>query len=149
MDADFTLERLDRPDGADLARITALESDSFSNPWSPDALATMLRGDVTRVYVARSAEEGIVAFCACWLIADELHINTLAVARAHRRRGIATRLVRHVLDATHARRATLEVRASNQAAIRLYEKLGFTATAVRKQYYRDPVEDGLILWLTP
>ena len=149
MDADLTLERLARPDGADLARISALESDSFSNPWSPEALATMLRGDITRVYVARDAENAIVAFCACWVIGEELHINTVAVARTHRRRGIATRLLQHVLNATGARRATLEVRESNRAAIALYEKLGFRQTAVRKEYYRDPVENGLILWLNP
>jgi ribosomal-protein-alanine N-acetyltransferase len=90
-----------------------------------------------------------VAFCACWLIGDELHINTVAVDAALRRRGIATGLLRHLLDVTGAARATLEVRRSNVAALKLYEGLGFTTTAVRSGYYSRPDEDALILWLNP
>ena len=146
----IVVERVSNPDPEDLAAIVALESDSFTNPWTAEALTTMLGSDVTRLYVARHQQpDAVVGFCACWLIDTELHINTLAVARSHRRQGIATCLVRFVLQATGAQRATLEVRRSNVAAIKLYEKLGFRATAVRNQYYRNPDEDGLILWLNP
>jgi ribosomal-protein-alanine N-acetyltransferase len=144
----LVVERLADPDPDDLAAIIALESDSFTNPWTPEALAAMLRSDITRLYVVRRPPE-VVGFCACWLVDTELHINTLAVARSHRRQGIATRLVQFVLQSTGARRATLEVRQSNLAAITLYEKLGFRTTAVREGYYRKPDEDGLILWLNP
>ena len=91
----------------------------------------------------------VVAFCACWIIFDELHINTLAVAPEHRRRRVATRLLTRVLGeaaAAGVRKATLEVRASNQAALLLYERLGFHVTAVRERYYTQPDEDALILW---
>jgi ribosomal-protein-alanine N-acetyltransferase len=141
-------EQVTDPTSADLAAIIALESDSFSNPWSPEALTTLIRSAATRVYVARDAT-GIVAFCACWAVDYELHINTLAVARPHRRRGIGLSLMRFALASAKAERATLEVRQSNVAALRLYEKLGFKATAVRKQYYREPDEDALILWWNP
>jgi ribosomal-protein-alanine N-acetyltransferase len=147
-DPAVAFEQLTGPTSASLAAIIALESDSFSNPWSPEALTTMIKSPATRVFVARGVT-GIVAFCACWAIDDELHINTLAVARSHRRQGIGTSLMRFALEATKAERATLEVRRSNVAALRLYEKLGFKATAVRKQYYREPDEDGLILWWNP
>ena len=143
------LERLEMPDAGDLAAINALESDSFSNPWTPEALAAMLQSSVTRLYVARERTGTIVAFCACWIVAGELHINTLAVARSHRRQGIATRLLRFILGSTGIDRATLEVRRSNTAALKLYENLGFTTTAVREAYYTNPDEDGLILWLNP
>jgi [ribosomal protein S18]-alanine N-acetyltransferase len=103
---------------------------------------------VTQLYVARYGRQ-IVAFCACWVIAGELHINTLAVDGDMRRRGIATKLVQHVLSQTAVTRATLEVRRSNTAALKLYEGLGFTATAIRKRYYSNPDEDALILWLNP
>ena len=148
-DPGIMIERLAILGPKDLDAILALESDSFSNPWTAAALTEMLESDVTRLYVARQQTGDIVGFCACWVIGAELHINTLAVARTHRRRGIATRLVRFVLDRTGVQRATLEVRRSNSAALNLYEKLGFRRTAVREAYYRNPDEDGLILWLNP
>ena len=148
-DTASVIERLATLGPEDLAAILALESDSFSNPWTAAALAKMLESDVTRLYVVRQQTGAIVGFCACWVIGPELHINTLAVARTHRRKGIATRLVRFVLATTGVQRATLEVRRSNTAALNLYEKLGFRTTAVRAAYYRNPDEDGLILWLNP
>jgi ribosomal-protein-alanine N-acetyltransferase len=144
----ITVERLLLPDGSDLESIAALEATSFTNPWTPEALREMIASDVTRLYVARH-ERQIVAFCACWLIDGELHINTLAVDSDMRRRGIARRLVQHVLEESAVGRATLEVRRSNTAALRLYEGLGFSATAIRKRYYSNPDEDALILWLNP
>lgn len=146
---EILIERLATLGPEDLSAVLALEADSFSNPWTAAALAEMLQSDVTRLYVARRHTGDVVGFCACWVIGTELHINTLAVARTHRRRGIATRLVRFVLEKTGVERATLEVRRSNTAALDLYEKLGFRTTAVRKAYYRNPAEDGLILWLNP
>ena len=142
-------ERLTTVDGSDFAQIITLEEASFSNPWTPDALTDMLSSPVTQLHVARRSTHEIVAFCGCWLIADELHINTLAVHVAMRRRGIATGLLRHILAATGAKRATLEVRRSNRAALKLYARLGFTTTAVRTRYYSRPEEDALILWLNP
>jgi ribosomal-protein-alanine N-acetyltransferase len=131
--------------------IVALEAASFTNPWSKEALLWELRNsDVTRVYVARDDDGTLVAFCACWVIFDEVHINTMAVASPRRRQGIARGLLRHVLEdarAAGARKATLEVRESNVAAIRLYESLGFTLVARRPRYYTRPEEDALILWL--
>ena len=131
--------------------IVALETASFTNPWSKDALLWEMRNsDVTRVYVARDDDGTLVAFCACWFIFDELHINTMAVAEDRRRQGIASALLRHVLEearASGARMATLEVRESNTAALHLYESLGFRIVARRPRYYTKPDEDALILWL--
>jgi ribosomal-protein-alanine N-acetyltransferase len=83
------------------------------------------------------------------MVFDELHINSLAVADAWRRRGLARALLRHVLaDAAKAgaRSATLEVRRSNEAARGLYEGLGFRVEGERPGYYQEPREDALILW---
>ena len=142
-------ERLEHPNDADLSTISALEGESFSNPWTPAALVEMITSPITRVYVARLANGLVVGFCACWLIESELHINTVAVHPPMRRQGIAIRLLRHVLKSTGATRATLEVRRSNVAAQKLYEALGFAITAVRPRYYSNPEEDALVMWRNP
>jgi [ribosomal protein S18]-alanine N-acetyltransferase len=136
--------------GDDLDDVVALEAQSFANPWSRDMLARELRNsEVARVYVLRRPDGHLLAFCGCWFVYEELHINTLAVQVEERRRGLATTLLRFVFaEATAAglSRATLEVRRSNEAALRLYERLGFEVQAIRPNYYSQPVEDALILW---
>ena len=145
----LTVERLTQPNPDDFDAIVALEGESFSNPWTGAALADMLTSPVTQLYVARQPDRGVIGFCACWLIEDELHINTVAVTPALRRQGVATRLLKEILAATGAQRATLEVRRSNVAALKLYESLGFATTAVRPRYYSSPEEDALVLWRHP
>lgn len=147
-DLEYSIARLGRDDP--LEEVVRLEAASFSSPWSREMLARELRNEeVARVYVLRNRRSELLAFCACWFVADELHINTLAVRAEVQRRGLATRLIRHVFAeavAAGVRRATLEVRRSNVAALKLYEGLGFQLQAIRPRYYSDPIEDGLILW---
>ena len=137
-------------DERDLEDVAALEAASFTNPWTREMLAGELaRNPFARVYVLRVPGAPVAAFCACWLVVDELHINTIAVAEAHRRQGLALALMRHILTAVSSegvQRATLEVRRSNEAAQKLYEKLGFVHAGVRPGYYTQPDEDALILW---
>lgn len=146
-DRRFTVERAR---AADLEAVAALEAECFTNPWPLDMRARDLgESGVSRLYLLRPPEGGLAGFCACWLIVDELHINTIAVDPARRRLGLATRLMAAVFAdavAAGARRATLEVRRSNVAAQRLYERLGFRVVAVRPGYYERPAEDALILW---
>jgi ribosomal-protein-alanine N-acetyltransferase len=78
-----------------------------------------------------------------------LHINNLAVAPAYRRARAATELLTRVLEdgaKLGAKRATLEVRRSNESAQQLYERFGFSVAGVRRDYYSNPVEDALVLW---
>jgi len=137
-------------ESADLDAVAALEADTFTNPWTRDMLERELRqSDVARVYVVRLPGQRVAAFCACWLVYDELHINTIAVSANLRRQGIATALMSFLLaeGAAHgARRTFLEVRRSNAPARRLYESLGFEVAATRPNYYLSPPEDALILW---
>jgi ribosomal-protein-alanine N-acetyltransferase len=146
------VERLrDAAAEAEIDAIVGLEAESFTNPWSRETIVwELLNSDVTQVYLLRDDQETVRAFCVCWLIFDELHINTLAVAPAARRAGLATTLLRQVMAAAAAggaTSATLEVRASNAAALALYARLGFHVSARRPRYYTNPEEDALILWL--
>jgi ribosomal-protein-alanine N-acetyltransferase len=83
---------------------------------------------------------------------DAWHVMNVAVADSHRRRGIATGLMEQLFEETSrdSRRGyTLEVRVSNEAAIHLYERLGFKARGIRRGYYTDNREDALIMWKDP
>ena len=134
----------------DLSDVEALQRRAFTNAWGAEALRWELTNtDVARLYLMRSPGGALVAYCACWMVFDELHINSLAVDPAWRRRGLARRLLRDVFrDAlgAGARSATLEVRRSNLAARVLYERLDFHVEGVRRDYYQEPREDALILW---
>lgn len=147
-DMTFTIRRAEGP--ADFAAVEALQRETFTNPWGAEAIRWELEHtDVARLYVMNAPGGDVVAYCACWIVFDELHINSLAVHPAWRRRGLARKLLTSVFAgarADGAQSATLEVRGSNDAALRLYEGLGFRVEAVRRDYYQEPREDALILW---
>jgi [ribosomal protein S18]-alanine N-acetyltransferase len=131
----------------DLDEVAALEARSFHNPWTRDMIARDLaQSSVGHVFVLRRPGGPVLAFCSCWIVVEELHVITLAVDAEYR---LGLRLMQGVLrEAARlgATRATLEVRASNVAARRLYESLGFAVATVRPAYYTNPDEDAFILW---
>jgi ribosomal-protein-alanine N-acetyltransferase len=143
----MTVERISASE--DLDAVAELEAASFTNPWTREMLERELqRSDVARVYVLRTAGYRVAAFCACWIVHDELHINTIAVQADLRRQGLATMLMQGLLEQAAAEgveRAYLEVRQSNLPAQRLYESLGFALAGVRRRYYTHPEEDALVL----
>jgi ribosomal-protein-alanine N-acetyltransferase len=145
---EYTIDRLEGD--ADLDGVLSVESESFTNPWTREMYAWELQNrSVCHILVVRTPERPVVGFCAFWLVVDEIHINNVAILPALRGRGVGTALMHRVfLEAQRlgARRATLEVRASNDAARRLYERLGFYIAGTRRHYYTNPVEDALILW---
>jgi ribosomal-protein-alanine N-acetyltransferase len=135
---------------ADLDAVLAIEEASFTNPWTRQMFLWELQNvGVSYGYVLRTPEWPVAAFCTIWVVMDEIHINNIAVRPECRGGGVGRVLLEFVLRlgaGLGARRATLEVRRSNQAALKLYEKLGFAVAGVRKNYYANPVEDALILW---
>lgn len=134
----------------DLDGVLAVEEESFTNPWTKEMYAWELQNrSVCHIFVVRTPEYRVAGFCAFWLVVDEIHINNVAIRPALRGQGIGTNLIRRVFEEAKqlgARRATLEVRRSNEAARRLYERLGFYVAGTRPNYYTNPVEDALILW---
>ncbi len=137
-------------DEQDLDGVLAVESESFTNPGTREMYAWELQNrSMCHILLVRTAECHVAGFCAFWLVFDEVHINNIAMRPGFRAQGIGTALLTQVLAEGHqlgARRATLEVRASNAGARRLYERMGFYVAGVRRNYYSDPVEDALILW---
>ncbi len=133
----------------ELDAILAIEEASFTNPWTRAMyLAELEHPDTSFFYLARDAEGGVVGFCSCWRVLDELHINNLAVLPDRRRAGVGSALLARTLREgarLGAVRALLEVRASNGEARALYERFGFSVSAIRRGYYSHPVEDALVL----
>lgn len=140
---------------ADVARAVDIELASFGasdlggERGDPrDIREARLREELARTWahvrVAREASK-VVGYVLFWHVVDELHLLNVAVAPTERRRGIGRELVRDVIDygrSNVAVKVLLEVRAGNDAALRLYEGLGFTVFNVRKRYYSDG-EDGI------
>lgn len=147
-DMSYQIARLDGDE--DLTGVLSVEEESFTNPWTREMYAAeLLNRAVCHIYVVRTAEVPVVGFCAFWLVCDEIHINNVAIRPAWRGQGIGTALMAHVFaeaGALGATRATLEVRASNEGARRLYERLGFRVAGTRRNYYTNPIEDAVILW---
>jgi len=141
------VERISSP--RDLDGVLEIEEASFVNPTTRDWYESELqRPDVCFIFALRTDEHRVAAFCAFWKVVDQIHINNLAVRPELRGRGFGGLLLARVLEeATRlgAPHATLEVRRSNAAARRLYERAGFELAGVRTSYYTNPIEDALIL----
>jgi ribosomal-protein-alanine N-acetyltransferase len=136
---------------SDLDEVLEVERASFSNPWSRQMfLWEMQNAGVSYAYVLRTPAWPVAGFCTVWRVLDEVHINNVAVRPECRGQGAGRVLLSYVLRegaANGAARATLEVRRSNVAALKLYENLGFRVGGTRRNYYTSPVEDALVLWL--
>ena len=136
----------------DLDRVHAIERASFFPAWPDDAYRSELTTNKLATYVVAKLEDVVIGFAGIWLMVDEAHVTTFAVDPDFRRRHIGERLLLALLDLAvgrNAREATLEVRLSNLAARRLYEKYGFRPVGLRPRYYSDDNEDALIMTTEP
>jgi [ribosomal protein S18]-alanine N-acetyltransferase len=137
----------------DLNAIEVIERSAYPTPWSRSMFAGELAKPSSICLGAIDADANhLVGYLIISRYVDAWHVMNLAVAESHRRRGIATRLMERLFDLTAGdgrRGYTLEVRVSNEAAIKLYESLGFKARGVRRGYYTDNREDALIMWKDP
>ena len=137
---------------ADLPAVHEIETRSFSNPWS-DAT---FRGEIQNkgisfpMVIVRPEDRRVAGYIIYWHIRDEVQINNFAVHPDLRWKGIGEAVLRLVLKEVRDKGAvfaTLEVRVSNTAATRLYEKLDFKILGTRKGYYTNPVEDAYVMGL--
>lgn len=133
----------------DLATILVIESTVNAAPWSEASFRHELSHPHGIFLVARRQGE-VVGYAGCWVLVDEAHITTVAVGPDHQRQGIGRQLVSALLKHSHemgATCATLEVRASNDPARKLYQSMGFVDAAVRRGYYPNNREDAIVMWL--
>ena len=140
---------------ADLRAIEEIERRSYPTPWS----RSMFAGELAKpssiclgAFEAEGEDGALVGYLIVSRYVDAWHVMNVAVDPDHRGRGIATMLLERLFELTagEGRRGyTLEVRVSNDVAIRLYERAGFKPRGIRRGYYTDNREDALIMWKDP
>jgi len=143
--ARLIIRRMSPLDSADVSAI--LQESPEASQWSQNGVLESAESGI--VWVAEQ-EGQVTGFLIARAVVDEFEILNMAVARTYRRRGIASQLVREALEWSRtagAKRAHLEVRASNEAAISLYSRHGFTPSGRRERYYQDSGMDAILLTL--
>lgn len=138
-----------RASQADLAALVALDHRCFDRPWSSDSWETELRRDWVRVWTIQGAGEVLAGFAVCWYLGEEAELLRIAVEPNERNKGLGKSLLSHSLTLAKeagCQRMSLEVEASNRAAIALYGALGFSQVGRRPGYYAG--KDGLLFVCT-
>ena len=133
-----------RPD--DLDEVYHIESEVFSDPWPQEIFEMEMEHDAFVIL----KDEQVIGFLCAWQVLDECTITNVSVKPSMQRQGIGEDIFIKLfeeMDKRYVQFYYLEVRASNQAAIRLYDKLGFARIGIRKAYYQHPEEDAIVMSL--
>ena len=157
MKADLPAPASERPRRLDISPMTLddipavlqIEQVSFQSTWPPNAFANELRDNKLAHYFVGRLDGTIVAYGGIWVILEDSHVTTIAVAPELRGQRLGEEMLVQLLDEAIARGAswiTLEVRESNEPAQRLYRKYGFTVVSTRRGYYSDNNESALVMW---
>jgi ribosomal-protein-alanine N-acetyltransferase len=140
---------LERMQLEDVPEVMAVDRLCFPTPWSEISYRSEIGNNAAYYLVARLGGR-LIGFGGAWLVMDEAHVTTLGVEPTFRGRKIGERILAAILVEARergVRRASLEVRESNGAAVRLYEKYGFVPVARRRGYYTDNGEDAIVMWI--
>lgn len=132
----------------DLEAVARREELCFSIPWSKNAIEEAFSNELYR-FVAVEEKGSVVGHANFRMVADEGEIERVAVHPDFRRRGYGRKLMEAMVDYSRkkgVRDMTLDVRVNNEKAINLYESCGFSEEGRRKDYYREPTEDAIIMW---
>lgn len=133
----------------DLPSIMNIEQDSFATPWTEEAFRNELTNNMFAQYMVMEYEGEVIGYAGMWIIVDEAHITNVAILTPYRGQGLGKLLMAELQRTASflgAARMTLEVRASNEIAQRLYRRYGFVNSGVRPGYYSDNQEDAIIMW---
>ncbi len=129
-------------------QVAAIEKANFSVPWSLESFRESMKLEHT-IYLVAEEEENIMGYCGMYRVFNEGEIVNVAVAEAYRRKKVALRLLKQLFIESSELKVDnffLEVRESNQPAIQLYKKLGFTEAGIRKNFYEKPRENAIFMW---
>ncbi len=135
-------------DRCDVLRVCEIERLSFTDPWTEISFEDIADKKTNCIFVKAILNGDIVGFGCMYTVLDEAQIMNIAVAPDVRRMGVASKLMDVIISEAKARCASvimLEVRESNQGAIGLYSKFGFEKVGVRKNYYRNPTENAILM----
>lgn len=128
----------------DIPALCRLEKECFSEPWSAKGFEDFFDNDCSRCFAAE-IDGAVCGYIGMYLVCGEAEITNVAVAGTHRRMGIGGRLIEAALTLPGAERVLLDVRESNTAARRLYEKYGFQIDGIRKGFYAKPRENAVLM----
>jgi [ribosomal protein S18]-alanine N-acetyltransferase len=134
----------------DIDQILEVEHASFTTPWSREAFYNELHNNRFAVYIVLEENNKILGYCGAWIVIDEAHVTNVAILPEYRGRKLGEALLQKMMSMARemgAKSMTLEVRVTNHAAQSLYRKLGFQDGGIRKNYYSDNQEDGLVMWV--
>jgi ribosomal-protein-alanine N-acetyltransferase len=135
---------------ADIEAVVAIEEEAFATPWTAEIFQHELTGNDYAHYIVAQHNDDVIGHVGMWLVMDECHITNVAVREHMRGNGIGEALMLKAIalcKEKDVRLMTLEVRMSNDTAQALYRKLGFKDGGIRKNYYTDNNEDGLVMWV--
>ena len=136
-----------RMDCLHIKALSEIEKECFSTPWSENALSDELTNNFARFFVAE-CDGAVLGYIGAHNILGEVYITNVAVSESFRRKGIAEKLIRTLVDFCENEGmefVTLEVRRSNEAAKKLYSKMGFEEVGERKDFYENPREDAILM----
>lgn len=143
---DIEISSLAMDDIDDVLKISNL---SFHTPWSRDSIQKELEGNKFARYVVAKKGSQVIGYGGAWVIFDEAHVTNIAVHPEYRGIGAGAMIVEALIEICKVEMVsglTLEVRQSNIVAQNLYKKFGFVEEGIRKGYYQDTKEDGIIMW---
>ncbi len=133
----------------DLPRITEIEEEIFSVPWSKQMFEQEIKNHYAFV-ITNEENNDLIGYVCGWIVLDEFTITNIGIAKALQKKGYGRSLVRFIISALIKEKCFkffLEVRSSNILAIRLYETFGFKSAGIRKNYYQHPPEDAIMMKL--
>lgn len=134
----------------DIPAVAETEREAFATPWTEEIFEHELTGNAYAHYIVAEVDGQIIGHVGMWIVLDECHITNVAVRSSMRGRGLGEALMRKAMELcalNEVKTMTLEVRVSNEPARSLYRKLGFQEGGIRKNYYQDDHEDGLVMWV--